>query len=630
MYSIFSFANLFAASLLIAAVLCGRKILALAIAPLISVVVLFNIVFLEHLILGSISIYITNVILILISITCLMILSAIVPSATSFDGIFSAAKGVNAKEIALAVAFLLILLIGFGIAIEDPNIGYDIEIRWTRISNLLFSEKGFVSYPPFDDFDYLNYFYSDGFPAGLPVVFWFFSGGGETVSTIGLSLSIVMLSAALVGSLSLYLRARGVARPMALAFIVVLASSKTVIQVFSKSEVILIAAGIVGFLALLELLPVDRRTSVRIPLKEGYQPFSAQGGLFVVLGFLAALPALVRESGIWVPIVATFVVVYRIGPRRELLLYLVTAVLLSTPWYFRNWALFGNPIWPLDFFGVFETNEGWRRLMDDISRRNALWHVPISEIAKIPIRFIWDAPLALIGLILVAKDFRRNTTLLFFAAVAVFFWALSTRYFSIGLSHSMKNLVPVMVLLSCVAVLSLKDLSGVGSRGSGQIRVIVVWIAGFLLIVKTALDLIAGQNFVSKSISDPKDMLQRVGATARYSFDWARGRSDLVVEGACESVTPDTITFTDSMELWLARRECDQATLPVWAPGLERVCQVDESQRNRHMAVLLSNHQAVAVKFEVSDLETYLGGECASWVSRNIDQRGTILTGSNR
>lgn len=344
-------------------------------------------------------------------------------------------------------------------AAVEPLSGYDNGFRWNYIAQQLLRLGNLQFYPPFTAEDFDVYGWCDGIPPLAPILnFWIYLGTGSdntllTVARIAVEAGLLFHTVFLLGR-KLWGGAGGKA-----AIAVMAASSLLLWGVAMGQETGLTALGMVAMLYFISEYQDDTQT-----------------GSLLWAGVAAGVAGLSREYALAFPVIGLFALSWHRAPRRATILFTLVAGAVAAPWYLRNFAHTGNPLYSQDIAGLFPVNEAYAETNRTISRYlsplkyEGYWRSLFSYIgilAGVPV---------LLGLVGVWRAGRRGLPLAaaFVLVVGLWFWSLGQT--AGGPIYAMRVLTPAVAVAAVLA--------GWVSRISG-----CAWqIAGSVVLSLTSLD----------------------------------------------------------------------------------------------------------------------------------------------
>lgn len=325
---------------------------------------------------------------------------------------------------------LLPLVPAFAVVIyrahAQPLHGVDTIFRWNYLAEQMLARGSLGFYPPVTTADFEIYAWPDGIaPVVSTLYFWIYSVAGE--ARPGLTAPLVSFQFALV-VVAVFALARQLFSPRAAVFAAALVACTPLVGWASAmgQETGLTAIALV---ALLLYLPKNRADETHSTV--------------LVAAMAAALGALAREYGLVIPLFGFgLCVARRLSPRACTIFAVVVAVSV-VPWYARNWALTGNPLFGLGVGGWFPTNEVHAWLNASYQAEHGWAHLP----SEAPRLILTNGLAALIGgLAGVALFFRKAPALVAGVALFVALWAVSLGYTAAGFIYSLRVLNPALAL----------------------------------------------------------------------------------------------------------------------------------------------------------------------------------------
>lgn len=326
----------------------------------------------------------------------------------------------------------------------DPLSGYDHVIRWDFLAKMLWEHGTLAFYPPVRGEDFVIYGWCDGIPPLVSLLhFWSYAcfGGIAPLFTFPrLAMETLMLFGA-VAFLAEVLAGRRGAGPVAMAL---LACSPLVLwSVAIGQETGLTALSLVAMLAFL-LRGLD----------EG-----GDGRGFFEAGVAAGVGALAREYGLAWTLLGLFALLCERRSSRDILRFFIPAVCVAAPWYLRNWALTGSPLWSHEL-GVFPVNQEHASLMNDVALFFGVqghWGAFGETLAKLPP--VLGVALPLAGWVAL-RGARRVRWPLVGAAMVFALWLWSLHQTAAGWDYAMRVLSPAIAAIAAAGAVAWAGLEG--------------------------------------------------------------------------------------------------------------------------------------------------------------------------
>ena len=308
----------------------------------------------------------------------------------------------------------------------QPLHGVDTIFRWNYLAEQMLARGTLGFYPPVTAAHFEIYAWPDGIaPVVSTLYFWLYSVAGAASPALTAPLVIFQFVLVVAGVFAL---AQRFFSPRAAVLAAALVACTPLIGWASAmgQETGLTA---IALLALLLYLPRTRTEESAVTV--------------AVAALAASLGALAREYGLVIPIFGLgLCVVRRLSPRACAIFAAVVAVSV-VPWYARNWALTGNPLFGLGVGGWFPTNEVHTWLNASYQAEHGWANLP----AEGPRLILTNCLAALIGGIAGAALFLRKTpALVVGAALFVALWAAALGYTAAGFIYSLRVLNPALAL----------------------------------------------------------------------------------------------------------------------------------------------------------------------------------------
>lgn len=340
-------------------------------------------------------------------------------------------------------------------ATVEPLSGFDNVFRWDMLARQVLREGTLAFYPPVTAADFNLYAWCDGIPPLVPMLdLWSYGSAVSTKAVV--TAPWILLSGFLlfqaVGRLAGGLFGPGAVWPSR----AVLATSALALwSVAIGQETGLTALTLVAMLACLD---AHRRAP-------------APGALFWA-GVAAGAGGLCREYGLAWPILGLLTLAWHGQLRQGWKIFALTAVAIAAPWYLRNWAHTGNPLFAQELGGLFPGNAIHREFMATIGD---LWSIG-GHLAKVPRLLLVLTVLGGAAILLGAAGLRRaprQAAPLVFAAFAVAaFWLWSIGQTAGGWDYSTRVLAPAIAILAVFG--------GAGLAAAGAAR---RWLAAAVLLL---------------------------------------------------------------------------------------------------------------------------------------------------
>lgn len=315
-------------------------------------------------------------------------------------------------------------------ATMQPLFGVDTVFRWDYLAGQMLARGTLDFYPPVSAADYAIYSWPDGIaPAVSSVYLWIYSLAGAARPALTSAVVVLQVALLIAGVYALTRRhfsARAGAFAAALAAI-----SPLLLWASAMGQ----ETGLTALAALGLLLYLPRSLAEETRAAVGFA------------GLAAGLGGLAREYGLVLPLVGLALGMMRRLSPRSLVLFLSVSLVSCAPWYLRNWALTGNPLFNLSVGGLFPINlvHGW---LNTSYQAELGWGRLPPEALRITFVNAFVALTAgAIGAVLFAR-----TVPAWVATVIVFIalWAASVGYTAAGFTYSLRVLSPALALAAAL------------------------------------------------------------------------------------------------------------------------------------------------------------------------------------
>jgi hypothetical protein len=330
----------------------------------------------------------------------------------------------------------------------QPLFGVDTVFRWNYLAEEMLARGSLGFYPPVTAADYAIYAWPDGIaPVVSSLYCWTYTvaGAAHAVATAPL----IWLQVALLAA-GIYALARRHFSPRAGAFAVALAAGSPVLwwAAAMGQETGLTALALLG---LLLYLPESHETETT--------------GAVVCAALAASLGALAREYGLVLPVFGLALAGLRRLSARRCGLFALVALGATAPWYLRNAALTGNPLFNLDVGGWFAVNPVHHWLNASYLAELGWDHLP----AEAPRLLAVHGGLALLGAG-AGLTFCFSPAWPLAAAAALFggLWFASLGYTAAGFMYALRVLSPALAVAAVLGGAALARLVP-GRRATGVI-----------------------------------------------------------------------------------------------------------------------------------------------------------------
>lgn len=317
----------------------------------------------------------------------------------------------------------------------SPLSGYDTFFRWNFLPQQMLRFGNFHFYPPLTAEDFKKYFYVDGIAPAVPFAYWWlYAAYGQAKPALtGMFVSIQF---ALLLSVTFTLsKETGNRRAGYLAIAILMCSSLFFWSVFIGQETGLTALSLVSMLYFLWSAQRTGETRSVIPA-----------------AVAAAVGALSREYGCAFIVCGAITIVWLKLPRKSLWQFLAVGILLSAPWYVRNWIVAGNPFYSNPIGSLFTVNQVHVAILNKYGSILGFGENRWLKISIIVKQLLEYAPLQLtIGVAAAILIARRVFPMTLSAIVVVLLWIFSIGKTGGGYFWTLRVLSPALVLVSICA-----------------------------------------------------------------------------------------------------------------------------------------------------------------------------------
>jgi hypothetical protein len=325
--------------------------------------------------------------------------------------------------------------IGLGFrAFLDPSNGWDTSFRWDHLARLMVDHGNLDFYPPVTAEHYELYAWCDGIPPLASLLnLWIYLACDSADPTLlaGRTIGEVAITVIVVGRLAVRLHGRGAVWP---ALAVLSACALFSWSLSMGQETGLSAVAVIALVYYL------------IEYKETRAAGAALGA-----GLAATVAAISRDYAVAYAAVGLGLLLLSGGfRRRPLAAYLLPVCLVALPWYARNWALTGNPLFPNPLFGIFPGEPALDRILAGVfdywSFSSRFVHLPglLRSLGFI-------AGASLLGWAGFAFSRQGRVVLAAILLLSLGLWAWSAQLTAGGWNYSLRVLAPSVGLLAASA-----------------------------------------------------------------------------------------------------------------------------------------------------------------------------------
>jgi hypothetical protein len=207
----------------------------------------------------------------------------------------------------------------------------------------------------------------------------------------------------------------------------------------------------------------------------------------VSVALFASLGALSRDYGPALALTGFLILAWQPATRRYLLLFVVSVVMLSAPWYLRNLVLTGNPLYPHALLGVFQGNQIFAGIQNSYHRIFAFNQYDVWQWMSHFGLLLFGAPLVIIGCLPFGViRWQKSGPLIIMALIITVLWLCSMGETAGGVAYSMRVMTPVFAVLSLLTGINGAHLY---CRFSGRIRSVVLIVSVLLSGYSVAVSL---------------------------------------------------------------------------------------------------------------------------------------------
>ncbi|MBI1374344.1 MAG: hypothetical protein GC159_16630 [Phycisphaera sp.] len=448
-----------------------------------------------------------------------------------------------------------------------PLTGLDTMFRWDRLALLMLREGNLDYYPPRTAADFHLYFFADGHaPLAsfghylMYAIYAALSPSDASPPEVVTSLLVVMQVAALGWLIARTVILHTSSTIAGCAAVLLAASSYTMLWAVSMGqENGLIALSVVGvYYFLFQGERADDRWRA------------------VALAACAAtLGALSREYGVAIPVIGLIAARGLGYSWRQLATFAGVCAALGASWYVRNWVLTGNPIYTIDFAGLFPVNEVYAAIARGYQQRGGL---TLTMIGIAVVFFAIRMGLVLVvGIAGFVAGAPRRGVLAVGVLILTVLWLKAIGY-TYGWQYSTKVLTPVLAIMAIVGVCAAWQhrhrIPG-GSKTCGS----VIVIAALMAMLNAAL-------YPKPPFDQPPTAWPGM-VTARYltapDFEW-----DLLKAFIRAEVPRDQRILSESGYAHMLLGGVGYDVVPPWSPEVAFLFDpaVDRDERLRRLAEL--------------------------------------------
>ncbi len=298
---------------------------------------------------------------------------------------------------------------------------------------LLYQSLNF--YPPVNAHDYSVYLIPDGIPPLASTVYWWIYSavGKPLMQATAISVALQLLSAM---GLTFFATFYAFGRRAAYFSLVAFATSTLLLSAFAiGQETGYTALAVAGQFCF-------TWAAVRRP---GLSPI-------IAAAFFAVLGALARDYGPALTVSGFLVLAWHPRTRRFLPIFTALVLALSAPWYLRNWAITGNPLFPHAIPGGSPVNDVFAATQNSWHEELSFYKYGFPEWINLSGVLLFGGPLAILGGIWFGLCRLRSAgPLVITALIMVGLWLISMGETAGGPVYSMRVLTPAWISLVILA-----------------------------------------------------------------------------------------------------------------------------------------------------------------------------------
>jgi hypothetical protein len=289
-------------------------------------------------------------------------------------------------------------------------------------------------------------------------------------------------------------------------------------------------------------------------------------------GLCAAVCALSREYG-WIAVVAGVIALrWRRQPVKQLILFAATATTAALPWYLRNWAITGNPVYSLSVDG-FAVNAVHVAILQQYQELLGLHRWTPSTWLNLAWFLVLFATFQVLGGIAGGIiRFRREGYLLVIALLLFLVWLQSVGYTSGGPAISTRVLSPAMVVLSVAAAGFLEALTRSARWSTALVAALIVcqlWTASHGVFYPADVSTVSLSEW-------PQKAFRTIAPDAEF----------LITDRLMTMLPAGTRILSDNANLHAALIDKSVQVVPVWSPEVRFLFAASPDDAERQLRAL--------------------------------------------
>lgn len=433
-------------------------------------------------------------------------------------------------------AVWLVLLYRLG---TQPLTGPDVGFRWSWLAEQMLRQVSLDFYPPHSAADYARYFWAESIPPGVAALYaWSYACGGN-FAPLWTSPVVLLQFLALHDLVWRLAHRMGGETAARLAVLLLAATPLLNWSVVIGQETGLTAIGVCGLVYALMAWATARNSAS-----------------LLLAGFSAALVAAAREYGVAFGVLGAVVLLTWRAPRRDLLAYGLTALLLPSAWFGLVWLKTGNPVYSLNLAGLFPVNEIFDRYTAFVRLLQSAGLATPEGLYQLVRYLLLFALPACVGLALAAWRARVTFSLaVIFLIAATALWITSIGYTAGGLFYSMRVLAPVFALAAVLGGVAAAEIAAHPSFR--RFCTLLLLVLGLESLPKTlALP-------VNPYRAAPVDWLHAGG-----EFVGRTARADTELLPVLQALPRRPVIITESAGLQRLLADTGLTVVPIWSPGV--------------------------------------------------------------
>lgn len=456
-----------------------------------------------------------------------------------------------------------------------PLMGFDTFFRWEGLARAMLHHQSLAFYPPVSAADFAIYSYPDGIPPLVATVYWWLYACQGEVLPRATSISVVLQLGTAMG---LVFFATSYAFGRRAAWFALLATTATPLLISGFAigqETGFTALAVAGQLCFTYAAVRNPRLST-----------------VIVSALFAALGAMARDYGPALSLAGLAVLAWHPPTRRYLPAFILTATLLTAPWYLRNWALTGNPFFSHRIPVGFTVNPVHAAIMDYYKELFSFGQFSLNRWLAVFKHLAAGGLLVLCsGLPWLFIRWRDSAPLLVTTLVIVLLWIYSVGQTAGGVIFSTRVLTPALLVLSIATGVALSHIFRAAFVQRSTVRVVS---AGMLF-------LLAGYTMVSAAVYPKSSKLLFTVPTATP----VGSLQEAMIDRLDKTDLPATGVLTDQ-PFFAALMQSRSRFRPVvyWSPEVDfifdRSLQVGEIRRRlleKNIHLVLVDQQSSNNKF---------------------------------